>query len=52
MEAIPLCLLLKEPHLFSLTQRIFTLTQLLPLHVRYMLRLVFRPSSGMSTQKA
>jgi len=38
------------PHLFIVTQHRFLLTEMLHLHVCYTFRLVFRSSSGMSTQ--
>jgi hypothetical protein len=39
-----------SPHLFSLTQHKLILIEKLILHVCYTFRLVFKPSSGMSTQ--
>jgi len=45
MEAIPLCLLLNKLHLFSRTQHIFILIQIVPLHVCCMFRPVLRPYS-------
>jgi hypothetical protein len=51
MEATPFCLLLNKLQLFRRTQLWFILIKNVPLHVCYMFRPVFRPSSGMSIQK-
>ena len=50
-EAILLCLLRNKPHSFILTQQVFILIQIVPLHVRYMFRPALRPSSDTSIQK-
>ena len=51
MEAILLRLLSNKTHLFSLTQHTFIQSIELPSHICYMLRLIPRQYSGMSTQE-
>jgi len=50
MEAIPLCLLLNKPHVFSPTKHIFILIQLVTPICQLHVSALLRPPSGMSIQ--